>query len=190
MAELILTLKNQIVKRMTLTKDETTIGRDIVNDFCIDNPGVSRFQARIVHYERKYFLLDEGSSNGTFVNGKRVSQLELEDGTEIQFAKYKLIFSAHTSGADADSPNALPNFLASTESTLLYSDNDLKKMIDDESARMGANIPMAGFSHEQQHLSPIAAPKKAAAKKSNTILYVIIAIALFALGFSAILFLI
>ncbi|MCK6508979.1 FHA domain-containing protein [Myxococcota bacterium] len=193
MAELILTLKGQILKRHTLSKEETTIGRDVVNDFCIDNPGVSRFQARIVKHEGHFFLLDEGSSNGTFVNGKRVSQVQLSDADEIQLAKYKAIFSQHTSSDGTDNSAAMPNFLASTESTMLYNDNDLKKMIDDENAGRSAarDLPMAGFSHEP-HVAqaPSTAPRRSAPKKGNPMaLMIIIAIVCFGLGFALILLL-
>ncbi|MCB9640259.1 MAG: FHA domain-containing protein [Myxococcales bacterium] len=195
MAELILTLKGQILKRHTLSKEETTIGRDVVNDFCIDNPGVSRFQARVVKHEGHFFLLDEGSSNGTFVNGKRITQLQLNDADEIQLAKYKIIFSQHTSSDEDGNNAAMPNFLASTESTMLYSDNDLKKMIDDESSQRAAtrDLPMAGFSHEQQMAmmqAQAAAPRKPSNKKNNSMaLMIIIAIVCFGLGFALILLL-
>ncbi len=194
MAELILTLKGQILKRHTLSKDETTIGRDVVNDFCIDNPGVSRFQARVVKHEGHYFLLDEGSSNGTYLNGKRVTQLQLNDADEIQLAKYKVIFSQHTSSDGTDNSAGMPNFLASTESTMLYNDNDLKKMIDDESAGRSAarDLPMAGFSHEQQMAmqAQTTSPRKSPPKKGNPMaLMIIIAIVCFGLGFALILLL-
>jgi len=193
MAELILTLKGQILKRHTLSKEETTIGRDVVNDFCIDNPGVSRFQARIVKHEGHFFLLDEGSSNGTFVNGKRVTQVQLSDADEIQLAKYKAIFSQHTSSDGTDNSAAMPNFLASTESTMLYNDNDLKKMIDDEHAGRSAarDLPMAGFSHEPHATqTQPPAPRRSAPKKGNPMaLMILIAIVCFGLGFALILLL-
>ena len=40
----------------------------------------------------RFFVEDEGSLNGTFVNRKRIDQVALENGDELQIGKYRLTF--------------------------------------------------------------------------------------------------
>jgi len=56
-----------------LYKDVHTIGREAGNDIIINDPQVSRNHARLTLQGSAYILEDLGSTNGTFVNGRRVS---------------------------------------------------------------------------------------------------------------------
>ena len=57
-----------------------TIGRDPSNDLAVDDLLVSRFHAELRPAERgRVQIVDLGSSNGTFVNGRRVDRLLLEE---------------------------------------------------------------------------------------------------------------
>ena len=51
-----------------------TIGRSPGNDFIIDDPSVSRHHATIIQTESGIVICDNGSSNGTFINGNRINQ--------------------------------------------------------------------------------------------------------------------
>ena len=59
------------------------IGRGLSADLHLDENSVSRRHAIIVHRPTGARVLDDRSSNGTFVNGRRVSQAELSDGDVI-----------------------------------------------------------------------------------------------------------
>lgn len=94
MAHLTLSLKGREVSRHPLT-GETRIGRDPSSQLLIDNVGVSRHHATIrVDGESRYSILDAGSQNGVFVNGKRVSERQLVDGDVIQIGKFTLEYSS------------------------------------------------------------------------------------------------
>jgi two-component system, cell cycle response regulator len=58
--------------RFFLTQDEMTIGRDPIADIQIQDPSISRKHAKLTKEEGQVRLTDMGSSNGTFVNDKRV----------------------------------------------------------------------------------------------------------------------
>ncbi len=56
-----------------LEGDQLTIGRDSSNAVAITDPEVSRKHARLSFQGGKYVLEDLGSTNGTFVNGQRLT---------------------------------------------------------------------------------------------------------------------
>ena len=49
-----------------------TIGRESDNDVVVDNKLASRHHAMIQKIKDAYFLRDEGSTNGTFINGVKI----------------------------------------------------------------------------------------------------------------------
>jgi hypothetical protein len=63
---------------------EAVIGRDPTNPVPLDrDTTVSRRHARIVTEAGGFRIVDEGSSNGTFVNGARVVDTSLQPGDEV-----------------------------------------------------------------------------------------------------------
>ncbi|MGQ9527000.1 FHA domain-containing protein [Chloroflexus sp.] len=73
---------------------EITIGR-VGCDIILDNPQVSRFHARLDRAPGGGVLLrDMGSTNGTFVNGQRVTApVVLKLGDVIQIGAFKLVYN-------------------------------------------------------------------------------------------------
>lgn len=56
-----------------LTEDSVTVGRDPMADIVLSDPEVSRQHARLTRDEEGFEIQDLGSTNGTFVDGKRLS---------------------------------------------------------------------------------------------------------------------
>lgn len=56
-----------------LNKPTSTIGRDITNDIVINDPEVSRHHLRFTQGAGGYTIEDLGSTNGTFINGQRIT---------------------------------------------------------------------------------------------------------------------
>jgi hypothetical protein len=70
-------------------KEEIKIGRTQNNDFVINEAEVSKNHA-IIKYDKKnnrFLIKDLGSTNGTLINGKRISLSELKNGDIINFNK-------------------------------------------------------------------------------------------------------
>ncbi|MFQ3567900.1 MAG: FHA domain-containing protein [Aggregatilineales bacterium] len=56
-----------------LNKDIITLGRDITNDIVINDPEVSRHHMRMTRAVGGFTIEDLGSTNGTFINGQRLT---------------------------------------------------------------------------------------------------------------------
>jgi hypothetical protein len=67
-----------------IEKDKLTFGRQLSSDCVLNHPTVSREHFYIERNGGKYFLVDQGSGNGTLVNGNKVSWIELKHGARIQ----------------------------------------------------------------------------------------------------------
>lgn len=68
-----------------------TIGREQTNTIVLDDPGISVRHAVVELRAQKYVLRDAGSSNGTYVNGKRVVERKIEDGDLIVVGSHTLV---------------------------------------------------------------------------------------------------
>ena len=69
---------------LLVIRDATTrIGRDEQCGVALDEIGVSRIHASILRTESGFEILDEDSTNGTFVNDQQVFRLSLKDGDRI-----------------------------------------------------------------------------------------------------------
>jgi RsiW-degrading membrane proteinase PrsW (M82 family) len=77
-----------------LNYDEITVGRTLNNNFVIEHPSVSRRHARLTVTQKGYQLFDLESSNGTFVNGQRIREALLRDGSEVRFGSVSFIYRA------------------------------------------------------------------------------------------------
>jgi pSer/pThr/pTyr-binding forkhead associated (FHA) protein len=61
----------------------THLGRGFSCEVCLDDQRVSRRHAIITRRQSTTRILDDRSSNGTYVNGRRISETELSDGDVI-----------------------------------------------------------------------------------------------------------
>lgn len=76
-----------------LTTDVTMIGRHPDSEIFLDDITVSRRHARVRRLDgREFFVDDEGSLNGTYVNRERVDSRALRHGDEVQIGRYRFTF--------------------------------------------------------------------------------------------------
>ena len=66
------------------------LGRSMSAEVEIDDRSVSRRHALIVQRDGQAVLLNDGSLNGTFLNGERVDHVVLADGDEITLGEASL----------------------------------------------------------------------------------------------------
>lgn len=98
MARLILMFNKQVLKEYPIMKESVTIGRNKDNVINIDNLAVSGYHARIDKAGSDFILTDLQSTNGTFINDKKVTSHKLSHGDNIIIGKHVLLFVATEKG--------------------------------------------------------------------------------------------
>ena len=76
---------------LALTRRHTVLGRGAESDLRLDDPGISRRHAEIVLSDPPR-ISDLQSTNGTFVDGERVTSAELYNGARIGIGTLTLVF--------------------------------------------------------------------------------------------------
>jgi pSer/pThr/pTyr-binding forkhead associated (FHA) protein len=92
MARLILMFNKQVVKEYPLDREGVTIGRNEDNTIVLDNLAVSGYHTRIDLAGKDHILTDLQSTNGTFVNDKKVVSHKLSHGDNIIVGKHVILF--------------------------------------------------------------------------------------------------
>ncbi len=94
MAKLIINPQMPSRKEIDLPRADLSIGRDPTNDVVIPDALVSRRHALIVFDGQEYLFHDCESSNGSLLNGNRVSERKLADGDVLWLGASRLLFRA------------------------------------------------------------------------------------------------
>ena len=92
MAKLIVNPSSSSRREIALPRTVTSIGRDPSNDVVLPDAMVSRRHAVIEYRGTQYFLRDCNSSNGSLVNGDRISERGLRDGDLVAIGTARLLF--------------------------------------------------------------------------------------------------
>jgi len=92
MPKLLLKFNAAVIKEIPFDKNSLAVGRKSDNDIVIDNPAVSGHHCRISVQGGTYFVEDLDSTNGTFVNGKRIKKSGLHHNDVVGVAKHALVF--------------------------------------------------------------------------------------------------
>lgn len=101
MLQISLNLDGKTLANYESQADSISIGRNPKNDIQIENMAVSNFHAVVKKMLNTYFIEDLNSTNGTFVNEKKISKYELLDGDEVIIGKHSLQFHYVDKGATA-----------------------------------------------------------------------------------------
>ena len=91
-AILSVSISNGMTVEIRIGLKEVRIGRSKEADLLLPDPSVSRLHARIFRVGDQYFLSDN-SKNGTIVEGKRITQVQLEGDVSFSIGPYRIHFS-------------------------------------------------------------------------------------------------
>lgn len=101
MAKIIVSLNDQVLREITISKERITIGRRTYNDIVIEDIAISGEHAAIVTTQNDSMLEDLDSLNGTQVNGQPVKQHFLRNNDVIELSRFRIRYVAEVSNDDA-----------------------------------------------------------------------------------------
>jgi pSer/pThr/pTyr-binding forkhead associated (FHA) protein len=111
-----------------------TIGRSPDNTMVIDNPAVSSHHACVFRDGDQFMVEDLDSTNGTFLNERRITRHALQNGDVLLVGKHKLVFDAVGGG---------------------------EPFVSDEAARLISNLGDTVFLDTKKHRDLLAKLKEA-----------------------------
>lgn len=90
MAKLVLLSQGLTGRTHELTVDKTTIGRVEDNSFPITEPSVSSHHCEIVRRGAEIVVKDLNSTNGTYINGEKISESVLKPGQILRLGQVEM----------------------------------------------------------------------------------------------------
>jgi type II secretory pathway predicted ATPase ExeA len=93
-ARLVASLNGEPLQEQILNQSHVLIGRDVMCDICVNHPTVSRYHALVVNSARGVKVVDLGSTNGTFINGRKFRQYALLDKDKLTVGASEILFVA------------------------------------------------------------------------------------------------
>src|SRR5947207_3836821 len=101
MPKLIINPTSSSRREIALARTIVSIGRDPSNDVVLPDAMVSRRHAVIEFRGSQYFIRDCNSSNGSLVNGDRVSERSLRDGDLVAIGTARILSREGMEGEDS-----------------------------------------------------------------------------------------
>ena len=137
---LIVTDNGSIMSEMTMKRSRLLIGRSEHNDISIDSRYISRHHAMLVRHGVTTFLMDLNSSNGSYVNSRRVSNHVLVHNDVITIGQHKVKF--HDRNATAGRVLEGPEF---DDTAIMKTLEDMRNMLAKENMglvpELSENLP-------------------------------------------------
>lgn len=128
MAKLILKFNNEVIDHIELTQGDMKVGRKSTNEVFIDNLAVSGEHANIFTIGDDSFVQDLGSTNGTFVNNKKITKHHLKNGDVITVGKHTMVyFSENDTVSEEENTEDFARTVIINPSTQAPSDMEIAK---------------------------------------------------------------
>lgn len=116
MVNIVVKSEDQAEKPFSFSEEQrVTIGRRPDSDICLQHPAISAEHA-FVYTNFATFIQDNGSTNGTFVKGRRISRTVLMEGDDVVIGPYTLSVSFR--GTPSTEP---PDDVPLVEKTMIFS---------------------------------------------------------------------
>jgi pSer/pThr/pTyr-binding forkhead associated (FHA) protein len=95
-------------QRYPLASPVTVVGRGSDADIRLDDPGVSRRHVQVQPLGRLVRVVDLGSTNGTLVDGRRVTAADLRDGDSFVLGRTSVTVRIGSSAGVDTASSMLP----------------------------------------------------------------------------------
>lgn len=170
---------------LVLDGTEFSIGRDINNDFVINDTEMSRKHAKIYIYGQGFVIEDLGSTNGTFVNGQRLTGIhKLSPGDSIAFGEnVNCVFQVPDVDSDATRVSVQPPVYAPPVSQIPnIPATPQETFIAAPTPQQYQSVPAPGQPSYAGEVPPVYPSAEKPKKKSKALLIVIILLLLVICG--------
>lgn len=131
MYSLNITHNQKSVDEYILRHEIVTIGRGSENDIQLIDTTISQCHAQFIVSPNALIIEDLGSTNGTYVNGRRIKKQALKNGDQVMIGQHKLSFDNL----------GLPEDNYEQEPTLQMSHNTIKQMLFEGQSKPNATPP-------------------------------------------------
>jgi pSer/pThr/pTyr-binding forkhead associated (FHA) protein len=106
MSKLVLLSEGFAGRTYELSVEKTTVGRVEDNAFQIAEPSVSSHHAEIILRGNDVVIKDLGSTNGTYINGEKITEAVLKPGQVLKFGTVELRLDGEGAAAAPATPAA------------------------------------------------------------------------------------
>lgn len=104
MAKLVILSEGMTGRSHELTADKTSIGRVEDNAFTITDPSVSSHHCEVLLKGTEVVIRDLNSTNGTYINGEKISEATLKPGQILRLGQIELRLDTGSPDAAAKKP--------------------------------------------------------------------------------------
>ncbi len=101
MSKFILKFNSEVVDHIDITQGDMKIGRRPGLEIHLDNLSVSGEHANIFTIGEDSFIEDLGSTNGTFINNKKITKHHLKNGDAVVIGKHELVYVSDSASDEA-----------------------------------------------------------------------------------------
>lgn len=158
MAKLIITDElNNSVSEFSFTKAELRIGRSSKNDLVLPSKKVSSNHALIKRIGKKYLLTDLESTNGTIINGSRITEVYIKKGDVFIAGNFAIEFidgDPESMERDSSTLATLPSSPLNNSQTLL---GNSQTLISKPQALLNKSQSLDKSSYQTQVINQIVA---------------------------------
>ncbi len=102
LGKLVLAVDGRPIQEFSLFPGRLVVGRAPENEIPVDSKFVSRHHCQIITSANGSLIEDLNSTNGIYLQGKRVRRHELNDGDVIALGKHELVYIDQRHGANSD----------------------------------------------------------------------------------------
>src|SRR6476469_6689204 len=105
MFTIIISEKGGAERKKTIDKNEINVGRVQGNDLTLPKGNVSKHHARLLYRDGRFIVTDLKSTNGTYVNGRKIAQATIvREGDKIYIGDFVLRLDTAATSAEAAEP--------------------------------------------------------------------------------------
>lgn len=137
------------IEQVEFSEGQLVIGRDPECGVVIDNAEVSSRHAVIEKKDGVFVIRDNGSTNGVFVNGKKVDQQSLKYWDEIQIYNYILKFMAVSGLQETADPDLARDRTTGQSGTREVAMSDVQELLKLRKQKKSAYLEILNTDHDR-----------------------------------------